>query len=197
MENKVQFGLSDVHIGLYTVSETGEMTLGKPDKLPGAVSLSMDPETMELEFYADNVKYYAQKSDNGFTGTLEVAKFPNSIKTKYMGYAETEDGGVANLKGVQKPAVYIVFQAEGDAQKSRGMLLNVSMGPIKHEHKTTEDKVDVETDSVDITVVGDNKTGLVLVEYAQDSAGYATLFTAPTAPKLKATASGTVSSETH
>ena len=67
------------------------------------------------------------------------------------------------------------------------MLLNVSMGPIKHEHKTTEDKVDVETDSVDITVVGDNKTGLVLVEYAQDSAGYATLFTAPNAPKLKAT----------
>lgn len=184
-ENKVTFGLSNVHLGTYDVDTAGAVTLGAPVALPGAVSLSLDPETLELEFYADNVKYYSQIGDNGYTGTLEVATFPKAIKTAFMGYSETEDGGIVNVKGIQKPSVYIAFEAQGDAQHARGLLLNVAMGPIKHEHKTNEDKVEVETDSVDITVTGDNATGMVLVEYPADSAGYSTLFTNPTMPTIK------------
>lgn len=183
--NKVTFGLSNVHIGKYEVGTNGAVTLGTPMALPGAVSLSLDPETLEIEFYADNVKYYAQNGDNGFSGSLEVAMFTKEIKLALMGYAETADGGIVNIKGANKPAVYIVFEAKGDAQNSRGLLLNVSMGPIKHEHKTNEDKVDVETDSVDITVTGDNSTGMTLVEYPPESTGYSTLFTAPKMPTLK------------
>ena len=55
--NKVTFGLSNVHIGKYEVGSDGTVTLGTPMALPGAVSLSLDPETLEIEFYADNVKY--------------------------------------------------------------------------------------------------------------------------------------------
>ena len=183
--NKVTFGLSNVHIGEYKVDSSGSATLGTPMALPGAVSLSLDPETLEIEFYADNVKYYAQNGDNGFTGSLEVAMFTKEIKLALMGYAETADGGIVNVKGATKPAVYIAFEAKGDAQNSRGLLLNVSMGPIKHEHKTNEDKAEVETDSVDITVTGDNATGMTLVEYPPEAAGYTALFTAPKMPTLK------------
>lgn len=45
--------------------------------------------------------------------------------------------------------------------------------------------MDVETDSVDITVTGDNSTGMTLVEYPPEAAGYSTLFTAPKMPTLK------------
>ena len=36
---KVEFGLSNVHVGAYEVGEDGQVTMGEPMKIPGAVGL--------------------------------------------------------------------------------------------------------------------------------------------------------------
>ena len=54
-ENKVKFGLSNVHIAKIT-EEDGAITYGTPFAMPGAVSLSADPEGETTPFYADNIK---------------------------------------------------------------------------------------------------------------------------------------------
>ena len=82
--NKVEFGLKNVHVGTYTVNETtGVVTMGTPYKLPGAVNLSLDPETEEVKSYADDVIYYADYSDNGFSGSLEMMRFPDEYKLNF------------------------------------------------------------------------------------------------------------------
>lgn len=182
--NKVEFGLSEIHVGTFTTDGQGNVTMGEPYKLPGAVALSLDPEGDENAFYADDVKYWSNYQDNGFSGSLEMARFTDEFKTRFMGYKTLDDGGIAAVKGVEKPAVYIVFQGKGDAQKRRCILYNVTLGGIKTEAGTVEDKTEPKTQSIDITVTGDNKTGITKVAYTEDATGYSTLFTNPPVPAL-------------
>ena len=47
MANKVEFGISNLHIGTYMVDTTGSVTMGTPYHQPGAVDFS--PEASEEE----------------------------------------------------------------------------------------------------------------------------------------------------
>ena len=44
-DNKVVYGISNLHIGTYEVSAQGEVTLGAPYHLPGTVNMSLDAES--------------------------------------------------------------------------------------------------------------------------------------------------------
>ncbi len=50
---------------------------------------------------------------------------------------------------------------------------------------TIEDGKEVEEESIAITVVGDNASGILKVSYSPEDAGYKTLFETPTIPKVK------------
>lgn len=182
--NKVRFGLSNLYFGTYTVAANGAVTLGSPVKVPGAVSLNLDPETEETVFWADNVKYYVTNADNGFTGEVEVAAFSDDFKTTFMNYVALADGGIAQIKGMDNQTCYMMFQSEGDAQSRRGILYNVSLGQISRSYQTTEGTNEPQTATLSITVVGDNETGITRASYTEDATGYSTLFSAPPVPNL-------------
>lgn len=188
-KNKVEFGISNLYVGEYTEDEDGTVTLGAPYHQYGTTTLSIDPEGDSNEFYADNTKYWNEYMDNGFSGTLTVAKFDDEFKTKFLGFVKMSDGGIAKLKTAIKPKVYIAFQAEGDVKERRSLLLNVTLGGIKREYATVEDKKTPATESVDITVNGSTKLGLTQITYNPEDAGYKNLFTTPTIPTI-ATGSG-------
>lgn len=181
-ENKVQFGLCNVHVGEYTVGVDGTATLGTPMHVPGAVKLTLNPEGEETVEYADNTKYYVDNTDNGYTGDLEMEYFPDEFKTTFMNYRELTGGGVAQYKNISNKKVYIMFEGDGDAEKRRHIMYNVSLGQITHEHGTTEASKTPEHDTLPITVVGDNKTGLTRTVYQSSDAAYDTMFTTPPAP---------------
>lgn len=181
--NKVEFGISQLHIGTYTDNQ-GVVTLGTPFAQKGAVSLSIEPEGDSNNFYADNVIYYSGFSDNGFSGSIEVAKFDDEFKTQFMGYQTLEDGGIAMIKGAIRPKVYIIGQSEGDAEARRFIMYNASLGGIQREYNTVEEDKEPTTETIDITVTGDNTTGITIVGYKPSDAGYNTLFTTPPVPVL-------------
>lgn len=184
-KNKVEFGLKNVHVGTYTEDPaTGAITLGTPFKLPGAVTLSLDAETEEVKSYADDVIYYSDYSDNGFSGSLEMMRFPDEYKLKFCGFIELDDGGIAQSKYATRPKLYIAFEGDGDAEKRRGILYNIAASVPSREHKTREGSKEPVTESCDLTVMGDNNTGLTRVYYPQSAAGYDTLFTNPPVPAL-------------
>lgn len=183
MANKVEFGISDLYFGTYT-DNNGTITLGTPYHQAGAVNLSVEAESESNDFYADNVKYWSGFSDNGFTGSIEVAKFDAKFKTDFLGYITLDDDGIAAVKGATKPNVYIMFETQGDDKARRVIMYNCSLGSIDREYATIEDSIEPTTETIDITVTGDNGTGLTLVSYDYDAAGYATLFTNPPVPTL-------------
>ena len=182
MANKVEFGISQLHVGTYTVDDRGNVTLGTPYHQKGAVSFSPEEQSELTNFYADNIAYWAGYSGGSLEGDLEVAKFDDEFKTQFLGYRTLADGGLANVKNATKPNVYLAFQVEGDAEARRVIMYNASLGAITREFATIEEEREPATETLAVTVTGDNATGVSMASYKPSDAGYATLFTAPTAP---------------
>ena len=101
-----------------------------------------------------------------------------------MGYKKTADGGLALVKGATKPNVYIAFQVEGDVESRRVIMYNCSLGAITREFATIEDTKEPATETLAITVTGDNTTGISMASYVPDDSGYDDLFDNPSAPDL-------------
>lgn len=183
MANKVEFGISNLHVGTYT-DNNGTVTLGEAYHQKGAVSFSPEEQSENNTFYADNIPYYSSYTGGTFEGDLEVAKFDDAFKTQFMGYISKADGGIGVVKNATKPNVYIAFEVDGDAQKRRVIIYNCSLGAINREYATVEDSIEPATETIAVTANGDNTTGLTMVSYNEDDQGYATLFTAPPVPSL-------------
>lgn len=184
MANKVEFGISELHVGTYTDDGNGNITLGSPYHQKGAVSFSPEEQSENNVFYADNVAYWSGYTGGTFEGDLEVAKFDDQFKKQFLGYKELTDGGLANVKGAIKPNVYIAFQVEGDAESRRVIMFNCSLGGITREFSTIEDTKEPTTETIPVTVTGDNETGVSMASYVPTDAGYDDLFTSPAAPTL-------------
>lgn len=186
MPNKVEFGLSNVHVGTYT-DAGGTVTLGEPVKIPGAVNLTLTPQSEEYKFFADDIVYYSDFSDNGETGELTMALFPDAFKTAYLGYKTLADGGVAKVRGEQTKSMYVIFEGKGDANKRRHILYNVVPGSISREYKAFEEQKEVQVETLSISLLGDAKTGIVKVSYNEGDTGYTGLITTPPVPTLPVT----------
>ena len=184
MANKVEFGISQLHVGTYTVDDQGVATLGTPYHQKGAVSFSPEENSEQNTFYADNIAYWSGYSGGSIEGDLEVAMFDDEFKTQFLGYRTLTNGGLANVKNATKPNVAIFFQVEGDNESRRVALYNCSLGAITREYNTIEESKEPATETIAVTCIGDNATGVTMAVLKPADTGYATLFTAPTAPAI-------------
>lgn len=184
MANKVEFGISQLHVGTYTVDDQGVVTLGTPYHQPGAVSFAPEEQSEKNDFYADNIVYWAGYTGGSFEGDLEVAKFSDEFKKQFLAYVELDDGGLAVVKNAIKPNVYIAFQVEGDAESRRVIMYNAALGGIEREFSTITEQKEPVTETIPVTVTGDNDTGIGMVSYTPDKEGYETLFSNPPVPAL-------------
>ena len=184
-ENKVLYGFSDLYIGTYTVDEdTQEVTMGTPYLQTGAVGFSPEGQGENYTFYADNKAYFNADSRGNYEGDLVVARFDDAVKKNYLGFVELADGGLAELKNPTRPAIYIMYEVQGDKGPERVIWYNGSIGMPTRELATIEENLEVATESAPVTFVGDNKTGITKVVYGKDKNGFETLFTNPPAPEL-------------
>ena len=185
MANKVEFGISQLHVGTYSDDGNGNITLGSPYHQKGAVSFSPEEQSDKSDFYADNVVYWSGYSGGTFEGDLEVALFDDAFKTQFLGYRRTTNGGLANVKNVIKPNVYVAFQVEGDQESRRVVFYNCTLGVIKREFNTIEESKEPVTETLNMTCIGDNNSGISREVLKPGDTGYDDLFTNPSAPELE------------
>lgn len=184
MANKVEFGISQLHVGTYTVAN-GTVTLGTPYHQAGAISFAPEEQSELTTRWADNSAYWSSYSGGTLEGDLEVVLYDEAFKTQFLGYAAIDGGGLALVKNASKPKVYVAFQVEGDDEDRRVLLLNCALGPIQREFATTEDSIETATETIAVTATGDNDSGITVASFKSGDDGYATLFTAPTMPELE------------
>ena len=183
MANKVEFGISNLHVGTYTVNN-GTVTLGTPYHQKGAVSFSPEEQSENTNFYADDIIYWSGYSGGTFEGDLEVAKYDDKFKKDFLGYKKLTSGGLANVKDAVKPAVYIAFEVKGDAEKRRIIMYNCTLGAITREFSTIEENKEPATETLAVSVMGDNGSGVSMASFTPTDSGYSTLFSNPAAPVL-------------
>ena len=152
-ENKGQFGLDSLYYAVITDGTDGAVTFGTPVRIPGAVSLSMDAENGDTTFYADNIKYFVSTSNNGYSGSVEVAKIPESMWSDVFGATEGSDGVlVENVSDTIKD-VALLFRFSGDKNKNCCVLYRCTIGRPSRNHNTTTDTTEPETETLEYTAV--------------------------------------------
>ncbi|MED4354071.1 phage tail protein [Schinkia azotoformans] len=121
-ENKVQYGLKNVHFATYTVN-AGVITYATPVKIPGGVSLTLNPRGELVEFYADDMLYYSASNNQGYDGTLSIATIPQQFAIDALGEELDETDGVLTEKSSGKGKPFcLLFEFDGDHKATRHVL---------------------------------------------------------------------------
>lgn len=150
-ENKVRYGLSNVHVVKIIRDEEDNITYDIPKRLPGAVSISMDAEGSQDPFFADNMAYYIVSTNNGYTGTFEVAVIPDWYLLEHLGYVEDDNGNLVEDASIQPVEHGLMFQFEGDIKATKHFIYSFKPGRPSLEGETTEDSTEPQTEEMDFT----------------------------------------------
>ena len=149
--NKIKYGIKNCYYAVATIATNGSATYGTPVALPGAVSISLEPQGESEPFYADNIVYYTSVANNGYEGDLELAKIPESFLTDVLGYAA--DGNGVLYEDANAPAVHfaLMFQFEGDAHAKRHVMYNCTATRPAVNGNTKEDSITPATETITVT----------------------------------------------
>ena len=150
-DNKVKFGLSNVHIAKITETD-GEITYGTPFAMPGARSLTADPEGETTPFYADNIKYYIATSNQGYTGDLEIAMLVKEFFTQILGQEEDTNGAIFESADDVNARFALMGEIDGDVKKRRFVYFDCTATRPSAEMNTVEESKEPQTDTVSITM---------------------------------------------
>ena len=150
-KNKVKFNICNVHYALITVDEDGDITFGTPVAMPGAVSLSLEPNGEPSNFYADGYAYYTISNNMGYEGDLELAMVPESFRTDVL-KESLDDNSVLVASAHGETAHFpLLFDFAVDVQKIRHVLYNCSAARPNSESTTNEEEIEVQTETLAIT----------------------------------------------
>lgn len=150
-KNKVKFNICNVHYALITVDEDGDVTFGTPVAMPGAVSLSLEPNGEPSNFYADGYAYYTISNNMGYEGDLELAMVPESFRTDVLKESLDDNSVLVESANVETANFALLFEFDGDVKKIRHVLYNCSAARPNIESATNEEEVEVQTETLAIT----------------------------------------------
>lgn len=150
-ENKIRFGIKNVHYAIATIAADGSATYSTPKALPGAVSLSLDPQGENSPFYADNIVYWTGVSNSGYQGDLEVALLSEDFLKDVLGNKADDNGVLYEDANAQAVHFALMFQFEGDQKATRHVLYNCTATRPSLEGNTKTETVAPETETIEIT----------------------------------------------
>lgn len=150
-KNKVKFGLNKVHYAKITAwSEEGVPTFATPVRLPGAVSLSIDANGENENFYADNGVYYVINNNAGYDGDLEVALITTDFATTILGEQLDSKGVLVERNDAESAQFALLFEFNGDKNHIRHVLYCCSASRPSTESSTTEESTEVKTETLSL-----------------------------------------------
>lgn len=150
-KNKVKFNICNVHYALITVDDDGDVTFGTPVAMPGAVSLSLEPNGGPSNFYADGYAYYTISNNMGYEGDLELAMVPESFRTDVLKESLDDNSVLVESANVETANFSLLFEFDGDVKKIRHVLYNCSAARPNIESATNEEEIEVQTETLAIT----------------------------------------------
>jgi phi13 family phage major tail protein len=148
-KNKVKFGLNKVHWAKITAwSDDGVPTFATPVRLPGAVSLSIDANGENENFYADNSVYYVINNNAGYDGDLEVALITTDFATAILGEQLDSKGVLVERNDAETSQFALMFEFDGDKNHIRHVLYCCSASRPANEGETNEESKKVKTEKL-------------------------------------------------
>lgn len=178
MSNKIKFGLKNVHYAVVTEAG-GEVEYGTPKRIPGAVNLTLDAAGESVQFYADDMVYYEENTNDGYTGSLEIALIPDDFRKDVLGEMEDANGALIENKDAKAKHFALLFEFDGDAKKTRHVLYYVLASRPSVSGSTRTNTKEPQTETLNITARPAPDTGDVKAKVPQsDTPAYNDFYTA-------------------
>ena len=149
-KNKVRFGLKNCFYAKATFDEDGNVSYGAPVRLPGAVSLSLDPEGENENFYADDIVYYVLNNNAGYEGDLELALIPESFLKDILHEEEDANGVLVENANNTFERFALLFEFTGDKKAIRHVMYCCSASRPSVEGETKEADKEVKTETLSL-----------------------------------------------
>lgn len=163
--NKVQYNLHNCYYALPTQSGWGT-----PVAIPGAVSISLEPKGEAVVFYADGIEYKKFENNQGYDGELTLALVSDALRQAILG--ETLDTNNVLFEKVLTSSQKFAFgfQIDGDEKDNKFWYYNCTCTRPKVESKTTEESIEVNTDTLALQI-RPTDTGAVRAKTTADCTG--------------------------
>lgn len=152
-KNKVTFGLRNVHIAFLDESVPGTLAWEEPVRIPGAVAWTPSPEGESSSFYADDTIYYTTNANIGYTGSLEIANFPDEIISSMLGYLVDSNGMVVETADGSPKKFALMGEVQGDVKNRRFIYYDVQGNRPSKEQRTKQETVEPNPDVLPVVVV--------------------------------------------
>ena len=156
-ENKVRFNLKNVHYAVLTeTAGTSGVTYswGTPVHVAGAVSLDLSPEGETTPFHADGIVFYQSVANQGYSGSLEMARIPDTMLKDVWGLTLGSTSKVLTENANVSPKSFaLLYQVDGDADNEYYCLYKVNGQRPAIGSQTIEGSKEPQTQSFDITAI--------------------------------------------
>ncbi len=114
------------------------------------MSLSIDANGENENFFADNGVYYVINNNAGYTGDLEIALITTDFATEILGEIQDTNGVLVERNDAETAQFALLFEFSGDKNKIRHVLYCCSASRPKTESSTTEESTEVKTDTLSL-----------------------------------------------
>ena len=190
-KNKIKYNIRNVHYAVATIDASGNATYGTPVAMPGAVSISLEPNGEPTKFYADGYAYYIISNNMGYEGELELAMVPESFRKDVLN--ETLDTNNVLVENSNTSTTYfaLLFEFDGDVKMIRHVLYYCSAARPKIESQTKEEDIEVKTETISIKAAP-LANGLVKAKTGDDTddTEYQNWYQAVYVPEVSGTSTG-------
>ena len=176
MSNKIKFGLKNVHYAVVTETD-GVITYDTPKSIPGAVNLTLDAAGESVQFYADDSVYYEENTNDGYTGSLEMALIPDEFRVDVLGDELDANGALIENKDAKAKHFALMFEFDGDAKKTRHVLYYVLASRPSVSGSTRTNTKEPQTETLNITARPAPDTGDVKAKVPYGETPYNDFYT--------------------
>lgn len=187
-DNKLTFGLTNVHYAIAILNEDGTYSFNEPVRLYGAQEFTNDIVGGSSTIYADDQVLATLNQNAGRTISLKVTEISDEFKTDILGYRKLENGNLVEILNADAVTFALGLEFQGDQKARRTWFYLCTVSPINESTKSKTDSVEANSISLSITarpieIDANNKTTHVTASLGD--ANYDTfLAKAPVLPEL-------------
>lgn len=169
---KVKFGLKNVHYAMATIAEDGSATYAQPKRMPGAVSLTMDPTGESSPFHADDTVYFNIPGAAGYSGTLELAMIPDEFRKDALGEDGSIEGALIEMGDAVAKPFALMFEFATDEKAQKHVMYNCTATRPSVSSNTKGETTEPQPESLSLTastIFNAAKQGNIIKAKASDT----------------------------